>query len=405
MYHWSRKVFAAVCACLAACAQLPRLDAVPPALESQASIELEGVSGAIRYRVGRNEQELADEFVRSWDRERADLAAQGNLDPLPPTAFLAISGGGDKGAFAAGILNGWSAAGNRPQFKLVTGISTGALIAPFAFLGPQYDSYLKQFYTTTTSEDILKARSLIKGWSSDALADSEPLRQLIRKHVNRELLDAIAAEYRKGRELWICTTNLDSLHRYIWNMTRIATSPDPAAVELFVSLMMASAAIPGEFPPVLVDVVADGRRFQEMHVDGGAMSQVFVYPIGLDFEGVYTRFGASRRRSLYVIRNARIDPEWAQIERKTYRIITRSISSLVQSQGAGDIYRIYLESQRDGLDFNLAFIPASFDAPHDRQLFDVAFMRSLFDEGYRLAATGQAWQKLPPGYAPAGDFK
>lgn len=405
MHHWTRRTFVVACVCLAACSDLRRLDAVPPALEAQAVIELEGVSGAIRYRVGHNEQEMADEFVHSWERERADLAAQGSSDTLPSTAFLAISGGGDKGAFAAGVLNGWTAAGNRPQFKLVTGISTGALIAPFAFLGTQYDSYLKTFYTTTSSDDILQQRSLIKGWNSDALADSEPLRQLIRKHVNRELLDAIAAEYRRGRELWICTTNLDNLQRYVWNMTRIATSPDPAAVELFVSLMLASAAIPGEFPPVLIDVVADGRAFQEMHVDGGAMAQVFVYPIGLDFQSIYNRFGASRKRSLYVIRNARLDPEWAQIERKTFRIITRSISSLVQAQGTGDLYRIYLESQRDGLDFNLTYIPATFDAPHDGHLFDPEFMRALFDEGFRLAASGQAWQESPPGYAPAAGIR
>lgn len=386
----------AICS-LAACSELTRLDAPPPELESQARVALDGVTGSIRYRVGSGTTALEDAFVQSWERERAGLPPG---TPLPPTAFLAISGGGDKGAFAAGLLNGWTAAGNRPQFKLVTGISTGALIAPFAFLGPRYDSHLKEFYTTTSTKDILKARGLLRGWTSDALADSEPLRDLMRKYINRGFLDEIAEEYRKGRELWICTTNLDSEQRYIWNMTRIAASPDPAAIELFISLMLASAAIPGQFPPVMIDVEVGGRKFQEMHVDGGALSQVFVYPISLDFQDLYTRYGASRDRSLYVIRNAKFEPEWSQVERKTLGIIKRAIFAAVQAQGVGDLYRIYLESQRDGLDFNLAHIPSSFQAPH-QELFDSTYMNALFAEGYRLAVENRAWEKLPPDYAPA----
>jgi predicted acylesterase/phospholipase RssA len=341
---------------------------------------------------------LAGEFVQSWTRERQYLASQGLDGSLPHTAFLAISGGGDKGAFAAGLINGWTAAGDRPQFKLVTGVSTGALIAPFAFLGAAYDQPLREFYTTSSSEDIFEARSLLTAMTSDAMADTEPLRELIRKHVNRALLDSIAAEYAKGRELWIATTNLDNLQRYIWNMTRIASSRDPAAVDLFVSLMLASAAIPGEFPPVLIEVEAHGQTFHEMHVDGGATAQVFVYPIGLDFNTLTREHGASRERSLYVIRNARLDPDWAQVERKTFSIAKRAISSLIQTQSVGDLYRIYLEAERDGLDFNLAHIPSSFKAPHGEP-FNTEYMRALFDVGYDLAAKGYAWEKTPPGYA------
>jgi len=181
-------------------------------------------------------------------------------------------------------------------------------------------------------------------------------------------------------------------------MTRIAASPDPAAVDLFIQLMLASAAIPGQFPPVLIDVEAGGRRYQEMHVDGGATSQVFVYPIGLDFSALAAQHIAERVRTLYVVRNARLDPEWAQTERRTFRIAARAIASLIQTQGVGDLYRIYLIAKRDGLDFNLASIPSTFDAPHAMQ-FDVDYMQALFQVGYDLAAQGYPWEKAPPGYA------
>jgi predicted acylesterase/phospholipase RssA len=385
---------------LSGCSALARRDAVPVALQDEARILLADVPGRIRYRVGSLEEQasLAREFVESWRRERAYATSQGHTGPLPPTAFLALSGGGDQGAFGAGLLNGWTAAGNRPQFKLVTGISTGALIAPFAFLGSAYDSRLKEFYTNTSSKDILRLRGYLAAVTSDAMADTQPLRKLLRKHVDRAVLDAIAAEYVKGRELWIATTDLDNRQRYIWNMTRIAASGDPRAIDLFHSLMLASASIPGAFPPVLIDVEAGGQRYQEMHVDGGAMAQVFVYPIGLDFEALAAEHNAERQRALYVIRNSRLDPEWAQVERRTLSIAGRAITSLIQTQGVGDLYRIYLTAQRDGLDFNLAYIPASFNAPHEEE-FDTRYMRALFNVGFDTAAKGYPWEKVPPDYA------
>jgi predicted acylesterase/phospholipase RssA len=230
------------------------------------------------------------------------------------------------------------------------------------------------------------------------MADTLPLRNVLRKHVDQALLDAIAAEYTKGRELWIATTNLDSRVRYIWNMTRIAATRHPRALDLFHSLMIASAAIPGAFPPVMIDVDAGGRRYQEMHVDGGAMAQVFVYPTGLDFEALAVENDSERQRTLYVIRNSRLDPDWAQVERRTLSIAGRAISSLIHTQGLGDLYRIFLTAQRDGLDFNLAYIPSHFNAPHKEE-FDTEYMRALFALGYDMAAGGYPWEKVPPDYA------
>lgn len=380
------------------CATPPRQSAVPEKLQNQAQIP--GLE-KIRYRIGNPDDiaEMEREGIESIKREQAYLAANGHLGPLPPAVFLAISGGGDNGAFGAGLLNGWTAAGNRPTFKLVTGVSTGALTAPFAFAGPAYDATLKEVYTTISAKNILEPRSLLAALTSDAMADNHPLWQLIAKYADQALLDVIAAEYAKGRLLLVGTTDLDARRGIIWNLTKIAASRDPKALELFRTLMVASAAIPGAFPPTMIDVEVGGQPYQEMHVDGGATAQVFVYPPSLHIKDETRRLGLQQReRRVYVIRNSRLDPEWSQVERSTMTIAVRAISSLIHTQGIGDLYRIYLTTQRDGVDFNLAFIPDSFNAPHTED-FDTEFMRKLFAVGYDLAAKGYPWQKTPPGFA------
>lgn len=376
------------------CAGPVRQEAVPAAFTDQAVIP--GMAG-VRYRVGIDTAAIQAEGIASVRREQAHLAAIGHRGGLPPAVFLAVSGGGDNGAFGAGLLNGWTAAGDRPEFKLVTGISTGALIAPFAFLGPAYDKALERFYTTTGPTDIAKQRSLLAAMTSDALSDNKPLWQLLEREIDQPLLDAIAREYDKGRLLLVATVDLDARQSVIWNLTKIAASKHPDALALFRSLMIASASIPGAFPPVMIDVEANGRAYQEMHVDGGTMSQVFVYPPSLHIDTLARKIGAQRERRVYVIRNARLDPEWAQVDRRTMSIAARSISSLIHTQGIGDLYRIYLTTQRDGVDFNLAYVPASFNAPH-REEFDTEFMRALYQTGYDLAAQGDPWEKIPPGF-------
>ena len=381
------------------CATPTRLAAVPENLQNQA--QLPGLED-VRYRIGNADDlaKMAREGMESVKREQAYLEASGHKGSLPPAVYLAISGGGDNGAFGAGLLNGWTAAGDRPTFKLVTGVSTGALTAPFAFLGSDYDATLKEVYTTISAKDIVEPRGFLAALTDDAMADNKPLRNLIGKYVNQELLDAIAAEYAKGRILLVGTTDLDARRGIIWNMTKIATIKDPRALELFQTLLVASAAIPGAFPPVLIDVEANGQPYQEMHVDGGATAQVFVYPPSLNIKDSLRKNGVVRERRAYVIRNSRLDPDWAQVERRAMNIAGRAISSLIQTQGLGDLYRIYLTTQRDGVDFNLAYIPASFNAPHQEE-FDTEFMRQLYALGYDMAVKGYPWQKAPPGFIAA----
>ena len=379
---------------LAGCTAPVRKNAVPEELTTQAVVP--GLSD-IRYRTDIDVESVLQEGIRAFEREKSYLASRGHRGPLPPAIYLAVSGGGDNGAFSAGFLNGWSEAGDRPKFKLVTGVSTGAFIAPFAFLGEEYDDRLKRFYTTLAPSDIRKKRPLIAALTNDALADNAPLWELIEKEVDQALLDAIAEEYKKGRLLIVGTVDLDARHSVLWNMTRIAASSDPKALHLFRSIMIASAAIPGHFPPVMIDVEAGGREYQEMHVDGGTASQVFVYPLSLKIKDLSLKNRVVRERRVYIIRNARLDPDWAEVDRKTLTIAERAITTLIQTQGIGDIYRIYLASQRDDVDFNLAYIPKSFDASHTEE-FDTDYMRALYDTGYELAANNYPWKKIPPSF-------
>ncbi|WP_280323927.1 patatin-like phospholipase family protein [Pseudomonas sp. BN102] len=377
------------------CTMAPtRLPAVPH--DMTASAEIPGMPG-VRYVAGGDMTELTQVGLQALQREQAYRAKQGHKGPLPPAVFLAISGGGDNGAFAVGLLNGWTATGTRPEFKLVTGISTGALIAPFAFLGPKYDATLTRFYTTLSPKDVIEPRSFIEGVLGDAMSDNAPLLKLTRDSVTEQMLKEIADEYAKGRFLLVATADLDARRAIIWDMGKIATYGGPKALDLFVRIMIASASIPGGFPPMMIDVEVDDKPYQEMHVDGGIMAQVFAYPASIRVNEEAKATGVIRERRLYVIRNSRLDPDWADVERKTMSIAGRAVTSLIHSQGIGDLYRIYATAQRDGVDFNLGFIPSSFNAPHKEE-FDNAYMRSLYATGYDMALRGFPWLKAPPGF-------
>jgi predicted acylesterase/phospholipase RssA len=377
-------------ALLSSCAAPQRLAAVPPALTTQAQPRVENV----RVWADGNPGLMIAWGEGSLLREQAWLARTGYRGPLPPAAYLAVSGGGDSGAFGAGLLNGWTAAGTRPSFKAVTGISTGALIAPFAFLGPDYDWAL-QTYNNISARSIYRRRGILAALFDDALSDAEPLRKLVASFVTPQFLKAVGAEHEKGRLLLIGTAELDSRRPVIWNMTAIAASGDPDALDLFREILVASSAIPGALPPVMIDVETGGRHYQEMHVDGGTVAQLFLYPPTVS-PGALER---TRERRVYIIRNARLDPEWASVDRRTLSISRRAVSSVLQWQGVGDLYMTYMISQRDGVDYNLAYIPREFNTPRMRD-FDTNYMRSLYDYAYRISSAGYPWHKRPPGLQP-----
>jgi len=329
------------------------------------------------------ENDFRREYPNSYDR---------------PHNYLAISGGGANGAYGAGLLVGWTASGTRPEFNMVTGVSTGALTAPFAFLGADYDAKLETVYTTTTTKDVVRKRNPIAAVFSDSMADTTPLAALIAKLIDADMIAAIAREHKKGRRLFIGTVNLDAGRPVIWNIGAIAASDHPRKVELIHDILRASAAIPVAFPPVVISVEADGKPYDEMHVDGGTGSQVFVYPAATDWKVIAQKLKVHGKPHVYVIRNSFLDPSYEGVNRNVLPIASRTIDSLIRTQGIGDIYQIYALCERDGNDFNLAYIPSDFtDEPSEG--FDPVYMKKLFERGYQMAREGYPWKKEPPGYA------
>ena len=311
--------------------------------------------------------------------------------------YLAISGGGANGAFGAGLLTGWSRAGTRPEFTAVTGISTGALTAPLAFLGPNWDHRLEEVYTTFSTKDLVK-KTPLSAITGSAIFSTKGLQGIIASFFDQAVMEAVAAEFRdKGRLLAIGTTNLDALRPVNWNVGRIAASGHPDALELIRKILLASASIPVAFPPVRIDVEVDGRRYDEMHVDGGAAAQVFLYPTGIDWARIVKRFEVKGRPKVYLIRNFRHAPGWKTMQPLLLPIALRTVQSLIRTQGIGDMFRVYYATQRDGLDFHLADIPEDFDKQPTEQ-FDAVYMRRLFDLGHNLAKSGYRWKRTPNDY-------
>ncbi len=307
-------------------------------------------------------------------------------------AYLAISGGGADGAYGAGVLVGWSSLGTRPEFTMVTGVSTGALTAPFAFLGPDYDDELKLLYTTLDSSSIFSRRSVFSIIRGDSVADNTPLMRKLEKYVTDDMIAAIAREYRKGRILSIETTDLDAGRPVIWNIGRIADSGHPDAGHLIRQVLLASASIPGVFPPAYIKVQApNGRTYDEMHVDGGTSAQMFLYPTSTNFAQLRELLDIQGTPTAYVIRNSRLQASYKPVKARLPDIAGKSVASLIRTQGIGDAYRIAATTQRDGVALNMTWIPMTAPEDPGETLFDPAYMTALFEYGYHRVIEGTAW--------------
>jgi predicted acylesterase/phospholipase RssA len=396
-----RLLLAALTGLLAAgCSTLVERTPVPAALiESAEPVGFEGV----RFWGDFNDPARIEAFMldraRQFDRQFRPMVEAGET---PRTNMLALSGGGQYGAFAAGVLNGWSETGERPVFDAVSGISTGAIIAPFAFLGEAYDPLLEEFYTTTSTEDMLRPTLFSGIFRGSALADTTPLRNKIAEYVTEDLLTAIAAEHRKGRLLVIGTTNLDAGRSVMWNMGAIAASGRPGALQLFRDIILASAAIPIAFPPVFFDVVADdGAVYTELHVDGGVTSQVNALSPQVPGYLVDEVLGFDIDRTLYVIVNGAVTPPPEPVRPRTLDIGNASLTTIWYAQTVGDLFRIHAVAERDDVATRYAWIPADF-TEEPEEAFDPIFMRQLFDLGRDLVRNDALWADLPPNYTARG---
>jgi len=388
-----------VLASLAGCAALPR-NAVPPELMAEAAIP--GMPDA-RATAGRRSAAFEADFERSFAQESPKDFPAGS-DGVVRYAHLALSGGGPNGAFGAGLVNGWTASGTRPVFKVVTGVSTGALMAPFVFLGPEHDDSLRAFYTTTSSNHIFRMLSILPQLlGGESFADTAPLQIMIAQFVDEAFLAAVARAHASGRRLYIGSVDLDAQRFVVWNMGLIASSRRPEAVDLFRRIMLASASVPVAFPPVFFDVEAGGRVYDEMHVDGAVAANLFWNAGVLTFADARVRAGRTNaREDLYIVHNGQLVPT-ADVTRRSLRSIAlRSFDVAARSAVVGDLFRVFAVTQRDDAGFHWITIPETVQIDGE-EVFDPVAMGRLYEQGYGMAQrSGPPWTTKPPGAGRAG---
>ncbi|RJG47411.1 patatin-like phospholipase family protein [Motilimonas pumila] len=331
------------------------------------------------------------------ERQRRAGLLYDDAGQLLPASHLALSGGGEKGAFGAGILNAWTERGDRPEFTVVSGISTGSIISVFAFLGPEYDPALKHFYTETKSQDIYSTKPILSGLLGDSFLDTAPFEQLVRDTITEDIIDQVAAEYRRGRLLLVGTTELDSQRPVIWNMGEIANSQVTNKEALFEDIIIASSSVPAAFPVKLIEVEYQDQQFQELHVDGGVTHQVFLFPEAV-LSGQVDHDGRGRPQQVYVIRNAKLQPDFQTTGLSTVDISKRSLSTILKYQGRGDVNAIYMHAKRSLMGFSLAYIEPDFTQPSPQEPFTEGYMAALYQYGYQKMQQHNVWHNSPPQF-------
>lgn len=363
---------------LAACGSLPR--------DSFTLSDLEGGAprGLTDVRFNADDAEAGIRFAEAARKRAAD---QKTFD------VLAVSGGGSNGAYGAGVLVGWTQAGDRPEFDVVTGVSTGALTAPFAFLGRDWDKRLTEAYTSKAADRILDRRG-IDLLFRPGFYDASSLRALIEKYVDPPMLYAIAIEHAKGRRLLIATTNLDTEQTVIWDMGAIASRGDDEALTLFRDVLVASASIPGVFPPTLIEVEGKGRRLSEMHVDGGVTTPFFVAPEAL-LLWTSPKDGAARPGRIRVIVNGKTGGGFGFTRGGTLSIVGRSWATMSKALTRTHLTASSAFARRNGGDLLFTAIPDDTDADTSGLDFKAESRARLFKLGYERALSGAAWREPP----------
>jgi len=335
-----------------------------------------------------------DPRIRASDVAQVEALAEQIADRLwtasESRSILALSGGGANGAYGAGVLVGWTESGTRPEFSVVTGVSTGALAAPFAFLGPDRDGELRGAYAEGRTGGLLGWRSFA-ALAAPGLFDSGVLKDLVRDYVTPELLRQIAAEHDKGRRLLIVTTNLDAQETVIWDMGVLARQGGDQAVELFRSVLLASASIPGVFSPVMIPGVdSEGRLIQEMHVDGGVITPFLGIPESM--LTVTTSSPAPDGTALYVLVNGQIGRTEVITRGTLPAILVRAYDAMSKANLRTSLAANLAFAERNGIGLHVAAIPDEVRA--SSLDFDPTAMAELFERGRAAAAGGVAWSHM-----------
>ena len=386
---------------VSACASKPRPmppDEGAPLGQAWGSVPLQTDAGEI-------DQGIIDSFIRSLQAKRNDMRQAGVTGKIPYRA-LTLSGGGSRGAYGAGVLSGWTVRGDRPQFDVVTGISTGALMATHAFLGSEFDDDLA-IYKTLSNDDVFRKLSIMKALKGPAMLDTTPLRETLLTIITEGTLDRVAAEYRKGRRLFIGTTNLDANLFTIWDMGQIAGSARADRLNRYIDVVMASAAFPIAFPPIYLEVESESGTFTEMHTDGGIRESAFFFDFdffkqvrhAMETAGIHE---SDFRQELYLLINAPLAGTGVRIykpvEGKMGPIGGATVDAFLAKVTQGSVYRLWVLAMVHGADFHVSFVPPDFEFTSGSLSFDPAEQTALFDRGYQQALEGRAWATQ---YAPA----
>jgi hypothetical protein len=379
---------------------------IPRPLAPPAGAPIENAWGAVPLQdvEGEKDKSLIDSFIQSLQIKRDKQRQTGESGKIPYRA-LTLSGGGSRGAYGAGVLSGWTVRGDRPQFDVVTGISTGALMATHVFLGSEFDNNLT-IYKRISNNDVFREHSLLSKLRGASLLDTTPLRSTLMSMITEVTLDLVAAEYRKGRRLFIGTTNLDANLFVIWDMGLIADSERPDRLKRYIDVVMASAAFPVAFPPVYLEIEGKDGNHTEMHGDGSIRETVFFFDFDLIRAGRIAMNAAGFRESdfqqeLYLMNNGPIEISgntgYKPVEGKIGAIAKASISSLMTKVTQGSTYRMWILAMLHGADFHMSFVPSDFEFTSDLLTFDPEEQSALFDLGYQQAINGTAWaiQRAP----------
>jgi hypothetical protein len=317
-----------------------------------------------------------------------------------PRDILVLSGGGMYGAYPAGVLKGWAASGKRPRFDVVTGVSTGALIAVFAFLGPEYDTILEQGYTSTTARDLFSLRIPPAQLWADSLADAQPLRRRIRSEITQDVLQRVAEAHTEGRRLYVGTTDLDTKRLVVWDMGAIASGSDPRKLKLFRNVLLASCAVPGLLPSVPIDIEVNGQLRTELHVDGGVSASLFLPPSVLGM-GKREAGPPVADANLYIIVAGKLRMDRKPVERRLTHVTEESLCVLLQACMEGDLLRLYMLARQAGAVYQLTAVPEQMPLDSNWMALDTAALKRVFAAGYDFAAGGGTWRTAPPDLPPA----